>query len=142
MVGTPYPPDPAHGNATAQSEPARAHILVVEDDLALARLIEALLISAGYDVRTAGDGERALEAARTEKPALVLLDLTLPRLDGWEVLARLRAMPDPPPVVLFTAHHAAEERARAAGAAAAVLKPFDVDDLLETVRRLLVGESE
>ncbi|MGH2585371.1 MAG: response regulator transcription factor [Dehalococcoidia bacterium] len=141
MVGTPYPLDPAHGNATAQPEPP-AHILVVEDDLALARLIEALLASAGYDVRTAGDGERALESARAEKPALVLLDLTLPRIDGWEVLARLRAMPDPPPVVLFTAHHAAEERARAAGAAAAILKPFDVDDLLETVRRLLVGESE
>jgi DNA-binding response OmpR family regulator len=70
----------------------------------------------------------------------VLLDLTLPKLDGWEVLDRLRAMGDAPPVVLFTGHHAATERALDAGAAAAILKPFDVDDLLATVERLLVGD--
>ncbi|HET8647928.1 MAG TPA: response regulator [Vicinamibacteria bacterium] len=118
-------------------------ILVVEDDAPLARLIEALLDSAGYRVISAGDGERALESVRSDHPALVLLDLTLPKLDGWEVLERLRAAGGcRPPVILFTGHHAALDRALEAGAAAAILKPFDVDDLLNTVERLLPEGAE
>ena len=120
--------------------PDGATILVVEDDLPLARLMEALLESAGYHVVSVGDGEAALSSLRADRPALVLLDLTLPRLDGWEVLERLREDLEAPPVILFTGHRAATERAIAAGAAAAVLKPFDVDDLLATVERLLVSE--
>jgi DNA-binding response OmpR family regulator len=115
-------------------------ILVVEDDLALARLMEALLISAGHRVQLVRDGESALEAVHANRPALVLLDLMLPKLDGWQVLDRLQATENPPPVVLFTGDHAAAIRARGAGVAAAILKPFDVDDLLATVDRL-IGEE-
>jgi len=136
MADTPQPPDPPSARGQPQPPVRGRHILVVEDDLTLARLMEALLLSAGYQVRTAGDGESALEAIRLEQPALVLLDLTLPRIDGWQVLDRLRATEQPPPVVLFTGNYAAEERALRAGAAATILKPFDVDDLLETVNRL------
>ena len=129
--------------ASQSSEPLQTNgrqILVVEDDQPLARLMEALLESAGYHVRSVGDGESALEVVDAERPALVLLDLTLPRLDGWEVLDRLRERADAPPVILFTGHHAASQRATSAGAAAAILKPFDVDDLLATVERLLGDE--
>ncbi len=67
----------------------------------------------------------------------MFLDLTLPDMSGWDLLARLRALPDPPPVVVLTADSAAVARARAAGAAAAILKPFDIDEVLTIAARLL-----
>ena len=133
---------PPH-DSTAPSAPTGAErpILVVEDDEPLARLIEALLESAGHRVQTAGDGEHALAAVERDAPALVLLDLTLPTIDGWEVLDRLRGTEMPPPVILLSGHPDAVERARVAGAAAAVLKPFDIDDLLDTVARILAEQT-
>lgn len=140
MAGSPTVPDPIPDHAPRQSV---AHpILVVEDDTALARLMEALLTSAGHTVRIAGDGESAIAAVRDARPALVLLDLTIPKLDGWQVLERLRAGGDPPPVVLFTGDYAAGRRARHAGVAASILKPFDVDELLATVERLLAPAND
>jgi DNA-binding response OmpR family regulator len=121
----------------ASRQPAARPILVVEDDTALARLMEALLSSAGHAVQVVGDGESAVAAVRDVRPALVLLDLTIPKLDGWQVLERIRAGGDPPPVVLFTGDYAAGRRAQGAGVAASILKPFDVDELLATVERLL-----
>jgi len=114
-----------------------AHILVVEDDPPIARLMEALLESAGYHVTIVADGERALTAVQDLQPALVLLDLTLPRMDGWSVLAQLRTRAGAPPVILLTGHLRAASQGAAAGAAATIIKPFDVDDLLATVERLL-----
>jgi DNA-binding response OmpR family regulator len=136
MAGTPQPPDPTPEHAPPPPPAART-ILVVEDDTALARLMEALLSSAGHSVQTVGDGESAIAAVRDARPALVLLDLTIPKLDGWQVLERLHAAGDAPPVVLFTGNYAASERAEGAGVAAAILKPFDVDELLATIDRLL-----
>jgi DNA-binding response OmpR family regulator len=123
------------------SEPPviKPHILVVEDDQPIARLMEALLGSDGYLVTIVSDGESALTAIAAHRPALVLLDLTLPVLDGWEVLSRLRAQGDAPPVVLLTGDSRARGRAAAEGAAATIIKPFDVDDLLATVERLLAA---
>jgi DNA-binding response OmpR family regulator len=144
MAGTPNPADPASGHAS--QPPATQPILVVEDDIALARLMEALLTSAGHTVRTVGDGESAVAAVREARPALVLLDLTIPKLDGWQVLERLHAGGDPPPVVLFTGDYSASRRAQNAGVVAAILKPFDVDELLATIERLLAvpgdGDTE
>jgi DNA-binding response OmpR family regulator len=137
MAGSSQPSDPTPERASQQSQSKPAHILVVEDDTALARLMEALLASAGHSVQTVGDGESALEVVRTHRPALLLLDLTIPKLNGWQVLEQLQATADPPPVVLFTGNHTASRRAQSAGVAAAILKPFDVDELLATVDRLL-----
>jgi DNA-binding response OmpR family regulator len=135
MADTPSVP------ASALSQ-GRARILVVEDEETLARLLDALLRSAGYETSCVYDGEPALEAIHTERPDLVLLDATLPKLDGWTVLARLRAERDAPPVVILSARDDAEVRALSSGAAAAVLKPFDVDDLLATIERILAKPSE
>lgn len=110
---------------------------MVEDDPAIRRLLEALLASAGYDVRLAIDGMEALERFAESRPDMVFLDVTLPRLSGWEVLDRLRATHDAPPIVLLTADHAAVRRARAAGATEAILKPFDIDEVLDLAGRLL-----
>ncbi|MGD9895168.1 MAG: response regulator transcription factor [Dehalococcoidia bacterium] len=140
MAGTPNPAEPASGRAPRPT--AAPPILVVEDDTALARLMEALLTSAGHTVRTVADGESAVTAVRDARPALVLLDLTIPKLDGWQVLERLRAGGDAPPVVLFTGDHSASRRAHQAGVAAAILKPFDVDELLATVERLLATPAD
>ncbi len=125
----------ANGQTTPDDEGRL--ILVVEDDVPLARLMEALLESAGYRVHVAADGQSGLDAVWSERPALVLLDLTIPRLDGWEVLSRLQETGGAPPVILLTGHQAAAQRAESAGAAAGMLKPFDIDDLLGTVERLL-----
>lgn len=112
-------------------------ILVVEDDEALARLMEALLVSDGYQVRLAMDGQAALDLVAVERPALVILDAVLPKADGWQVLARLRADRPEVPVVFVTGQTRAAERATRAGAAAAILKPFDVDELLHLVASLM-----
>lgn len=112
-------------------------ILVVEDDIPLARLMDALLVSEGYRVRTVHDGFAALDTIQQESPALVLLDLTLPRMDGWDVLERVRALANPPPVALLTGHASVATRARDAGAATLVQKPFDIDELLQIVATLL-----
>ncbi len=138
MPHTPLPADSAHPEGQTSPDTDRL-ILVVEDDVPLARLMEALLQSAGHRVHTVADGQSGLDAIHAERPALVLLDLTIPKLDGWEVLSRLKETDGAPPVILFTGHRAAGERAQSAGAAAAILKPFDVDDLLDTVERLLAG---
>ena len=71
------------------------------------------------------------------RPDLILLDLGLPEMDGWEVLARISEAGNPPPVVIMTAYSAVTSRAFDAGATAAVLKPFDVNDLVSTVDRLI-----
>jgi two-component system response regulator MprA len=142
MAGSPQPSDPTPEHAQEQPQPQPARVLLVEDDTALARLMEALLISAGHSVQTVGDGESALDAIRDRRPALILLDLTIPKLNGWQVLERLQEAGDATPVILFTGNYAASQRAQSAGVAAAILKPFDVDELLATVEGLLqAGEG-
>ncbi len=113
------------------------HVLIVEDDPAISRLLEALLSSAGYRVQAVAEGGAALAHCAQARPGAVFLDLTLPDISGWDLLARLRALPDPPPVVVLTADTAAIARARAAGAADAILKPFDIDEVLAVAARLL-----
>lgn len=87
------------------------------------------------------EGEAALAHCAQARPGIVLLDLTLPDISGWDLLAHLRALPDPPPVVVLTADIAAMSRARAAGAADAILKPFDIDEVLSAAARLLSHHS-
>ncbi len=134
MPSTPPPSDAAQSNGHATPDDSGRRVLVVEDDLPLARLMEALLQSAGYRVRTAGDGESGLNAVHAEQPALVLLDLTIPKLDGWEVLSRLRAAAgQQTPVVVMTAGYNAQERALASGAQGYLGKPFELEDLYTAV---------
>ena len=109
----------------------------MDDDPAIRRLLEALLASAGHQVLTAADGVHALEIVQSHHPRAVFLDVTLPEMSGWEVLKQLLAIPDPPAVVLLTADSAAVRRAERSGADAAILKPFDIDEVLELAARLL-----
>lgn len=109
----------------------------MEDDPAICRLLEALLDSAGHHVLTASDGPTALTLVTEQRPAVVLLDLTLPALSGWEVLRRVQGMAGAPPVIVLSADVPSIPRALQAGAVAGIVKPFDIDELLDMVERVL-----
>ncbi|MFC5720233.1 response regulator transcription factor [Streptomyces gamaensis] len=113
-------------------------VLVVEDDPDLALALRTLLGHAGYGVLHAGDGREALRLLFAERPALMLLDVELPQLDGWQVLERTRDLSDLP-VLLLTARGAETDRVRGlrAGADDYLPKPFGNDELLARVEALL-----
>ena len=119
----------------------RRTILVVEDDPPLRRMIAMFLRAAGYLVRAAEDGPTGLALARGERPDLVLLDLMMPGLDGWEVLRRLKgdALTAAIPVLVLTASVDAPltERALRLGAARFLAKPIDSRVLVEIVDGVL-----
>jgi two-component system, OmpR family, response regulator MprA len=113
-------------------------VLVVEDDEEIAQVLQRSLRLGGYDVRIAGDGETALDAAGAYNPDLFVLDLGLPRLDGIEVARRLRAQDDVP-ILMLTARDALESRVEGldSGADDYLVKPFERQELLARLRALL-----
>ena len=120
---------------------ARPQVLVVEDSPGIRRLIEVCLRPIDVDLRVAEDGPTGLEAARRTHPDLLVLDIGLPEMDGWEVLRHLRSDEATAelPVLVLTAHAEEESRRRATegGADGFVTKPFQPDDFRREVDRLL-----
>jgi DNA-binding response OmpR family regulator len=116
-----------------------ARVLVVEDNHDLASGIEYNLKLEGYDVRVAGDGREAIAAARDWLPDLVLLDLMLPVMDGYQVLQTMRADGNRVPVVILTAKGEEADKVRGfrLDADQYVTKPFGILELLERVAALL-----
>jgi DNA-binding response OmpR family regulator len=111
----------------------------VDDEDGIRDFLGLILRTADYIVSTAQDGEQGLQKIKGESPDLVLLDIMMPVLDGWGVLERLRAMPDPRPAVVVLSAAADPGRAIEMGAAAALSKPFRIDELLATCARVLAG---
>ena len=120
-----------------------ATILLVEDNERNRKLVRTILEFRGHEVIECEDGEPALELARAHKPALVLMDIQLPTMDGITALGRLRADPDTAaiPVVAVTASVTPGERERvvAAGFNGYVAKPIDVSTFGEMVDRHIAG---
>ena len=123
----------------------RRTVLVVEDDAPLRRMVSIFLRAAGYHVRPAEDGPSGLALARDERPDLVLLDLMLPGLDGWEVLRRIKgdARTAAIPVLVLTASvdPPLTEHALRLGATRFLAKPIDSRVLVEHVDAA-VGQSD
>lgn len=113
-----------------------AHILVVEDEQKLAKLIELELGYEGYQVSVAHDGLTGLSAVRSEAPDLIILDWMIPGLTGVELCRRLRATGNKTPVILLTAKDDVSDRVTGldAGADDYVVKPFSLEELLARVR--------
>jgi len=120
-----------------EKAPPRA-VLVVDDDDDIRMLLEELLRGAGYGVKTAQDGRAALRAFHENPPDLVVLDLSMPELDGFETLERLRDLSDVP-VILLTARSGEIDKVRGfrAGADDYVVKPFGRQELLARIEALL-----
>jgi DNA-binding response OmpR family regulator len=119
----------------------RGKILVVDDTEPNLRLLRALLTGAGYEVVTAGSGTEGIAAAARERPDLILLDIMMPDLTGFEVCQRLRAAPETrqTPLVFLTALHEMEDHMRAVdvGGDDVVTKPINKLELLLRVKSLL-----
>src|SRR5437016_3039326 len=122
--------------ATMETEDVSKDVLVVDDDPHLCEIITDVLEAEGHTTRTAANGQEALERIRERKPQLVLLDLMMPVMNGWELADALRANPDweDIPVVFVTAAHSAIQRKpQEMGAKAIISKPFDIDVLADVV---------
>jgi DNA-binding response OmpR family regulator len=111
-------------------------LLVVEDNAEVAKLLELILRRSGYEVDVAGDGPEALDRFAGSPPDLVLLDIMLPGMDGYEVCSRIRRdfSTDVPVVMLSSLDSPVDmERSREAGATDHIAKPFDKDRLLSVI---------
>src|ERR671935_487077 len=119
----------------------RPSVLVCDDEPNLRELIRVSL-GPGWTVHEAEDGEEALARARALAPDLVILDLMMPRLNGLDVLSRLKADPEltATPVLVVTAQPASEDEARAKGADGVIVKPFGPEELADLAADL-VGEG-
>lgn len=113
-----------------------ASILVVDDDASIRSTVSEILDLEGYPVETAADGAEALRAVERSCPALVLLDMRMPVLDGWGFARELKDRGIRLPILVMTAAQNARRWAQEIGAEGYVAKPFELLDLLEAVERL------
>jgi signal transduction histidine kinase len=133
--------DPHAANAVAPEASTPAKILVVDDDPENLEMISHFLTMEGFEAATAADGQAALEAVGAESPDVILLDVLMPGLEGFEVCRRLKADPKTVfiPVVILTALRGTQERIKgaAAGADDFLSKPFDHVELITRVKSLV-----
>lgn len=109
------------------------HVLVVDDDYAIAHTVESILVDEGYDVTTAGDGREALASVDQQLPSLVLLDMRMPIMNGWQFAEEVKRRGLKVPIVVMTAAQDARRWAAEIGADGFVEKPFDLDNLVSLV---------
>src|SRR6266446_7162306 len=109
-----------------------ASILVVEDDAAMRDLLSEELGDAGYDVKAAPSAAAGLELARAERFDLIITDLRMPEMDGFDLIRGVMALPEPPHVVMITAFASIETAIRAVklGAYDYITKPFEIEELM------------
>lgn len=124
---------------------ADTRILYADDDLELTRLVEDCLSAEGYEIIIANDGEEGLEKLITEQPDLVILDVMMPQLNGWEIVRYMREKDEyrEIPVLMLTGIGPTlnEMTAPLYGANDHLDKPFEIDDLMAKVSALLGGAS-
>jgi CheY-like chemotaxis protein len=119
-------------------------ILVVDDDPDILEALSEILEAEGFEIRRARNGKEALERLEPDQPQLILLDLMMPVMDGWEFAQRMRQKPvySSIPIIVLSADRNVGSKAQDIGAVGHLAKPFELNDLLEMVRRALKGPTE
>lgn len=121
----------------------RSEVLIVDDDDDMLEVVELILEGAGYSTRTARNGRQALEAVAASMPTLILLDMIMPVMDGWEFAREFRAVyGSRVPIVVVTAAEHARARTRGLEVSDVLSKPFNVDDLLRKVAHFTASPAE
>jgi len=130
------------GDLTAPSA-GGATVLVADDNDVAQRLCKRVLEKAGYTVLLAADGLEAVEVALTKNPAMILMDVAMPGIDGIEAMKRIKAAKPSQPIVIASAHSMASDRERflAAGADDVLSKPFRLADLIAIVGKLTANRG-
>ena len=134
-----------HALAGRRKDDAVARILVVEDEASIVRVISLRLERLGHDILWADNGLQALETTREQRPDLILLDVMLPLLDGFEVLKQLKDAPDTQhiPVIMLTARGYGQDVATGLGGGAEdyIVKPFSFPELIARVNTALARHA-
>ncbi len=117
----------------------KSRVLVVDDEEALRYLLSTELVAEGYEVETAGDGDEAIEAIKKKDYDVVLLDIKMPRVDGFEVLRFIKQNKPEIKVIMLTAYADVKNAIEALklGASDFVSKPYDLEDILTSINRAL-----
>jgi DNA-binding response OmpR family regulator len=120
-------------------DPRLERILIIEDELPMRTALQDTLTAEGYRVLAAADGEAGLQRALDDKPDLIVLDVMMPRLDGYSLCAQLRRLQVPVAILMLTAKGQLEDRVTGldAGADDYLVKPFSTEELLARLRALL-----
>ncbi|MCK4537935.1 MAG: response regulator [Candidatus Krumholzibacteria bacterium] len=124
----------------------KGKVLVVDDEINITQILEFSIGSEGYEVLTASNGEEAIDKARREQPDLIILDIMMPKIDGYEACRILKANPITKniPVVLLTAKGRDIDKRLGyeVGASDYIIKPFSPNKLIERIHELLVTSSK
>ncbi|MGN6473606.1 MAG: response regulator transcription factor [Mycobacteriales bacterium] len=123
----------------ADASPAEARLLVVDDEPNIVELLSASLRFAGFDVATASDGQQALKVVDSFQPDLVVLDVMMPGIDGFEVVRRMRGNQQHVPVLFLTARDATEDKIAGLtlGGDDYITKPFSLEEVIARIRAVL-----
>lgn len=133
--GRPVREMPIIRGKSSEPEAGRRPILVIDDDPSILSTVGDVLEFEGYPVARASNGAEALMLIERMVPRLIILDMRMPVVDGWEFAARLKERRIEVPIVVMTAARDAQKWAREIGAASYLAKPFDLAELFEAVER-------
>ncbi|RKG54914.1 response regulator [Corallococcus sp. AB011P] len=119
-------------------------VLVVDDDPDILEALSEILEAEGFEIRRARNGKEALERLEPDPPHLILLDLMMPVMDGWEFAQRMRQKPDFAgiPIIVLSADRNVGSKAKDIGAMGHLAKPFELNDLLSMVRQSLSPSAD
>ena len=117
----------------------KKRVLLVDDQAGILKVLRIQLKIHGFDVATASTGTEAVEMVREREPDVILLDILLPDINGFDVLARVKEFSQVP-IIAFTANPSTAQKAITMGAVDSISKPFDVDRLSEKIKLVLDGQ--